>query len=281
MPLVVLGQRFVALECAEMARQFTARVLMRRVQLEDRFECLGCAFVIQVLFVVDACDALVERDFLARRNRQLYLCAQHVEQLAIAACASQHAVEAPQSVDEARIFGQYLAVSLLGRVQLVEIDVVRFCDFAQELMSFVATQGLRAGLPHQQRARRVARCVEQRHQTCAGLFVTWVFLQHRGIQLARGGRVVQARGQHLGCLHSKIAGQVRGRDVRAAQEHLPVLRPLLGLLVDLRQLQQGRVVIWLSRHQLRQPRQSQIRAHHPLGVPAAEVKEQRVTFGSA
>jgi MFS family permease len=70
----------------------TAGLIALGVQREHALQRFGRALVIQVLFVVNASNALEERDFLARGDCQIDLRAQHLEQLAVAAAAGEYAV---------------------------------------------------------------------------------------------------------------------------------------------------------------------------------------------
>ena len=89
---------------------------MLGIELEDCLEGFGRALMVEVLLVVHACHAFIERDLLTRRDGQIDLCLQHLQELAVAPGARQDAVHAPQRVDEARIFHEDIAVGLFRSV---------------------------------------------------------------------------------------------------------------------------------------------------------------------
>ena len=204
-----------------------------RVDREDRLEGLGGARVIEELLVVEARDALVEVDLLARRRRDLDLTLEDLEQLAVLAVAVEDAVEALQRVEVRGIDGEHGLEAARGLGEIVQVVLVDLGDLREGLGLLDAATRLGATLEDLRERLEVAGALRDARHGLAGAGVARIVREDGREEVAGAREVVEPRLEQLGGLGAEIARLGRGGGgVGAGHEETDELRPLLRAAVD-------------------------------------------------
>jgi hypothetical protein len=210
------GQRAPALEGAQVPSQIVGGAGAGRIHVEHRVERVGGLLMIEELLVVDGSDALEQTDLLTRRDGEIELSAQHLDQVLVAPATGQHAIEPAQRVEVLRVLLEHRPIEALGVGELVELDLVGFGDLAERgLALFAASASARPSITFS--ARAVSPCaLSKAHEALAPGTVARIFAEHALVEIERRPAGYPADWRAARGLGAQVARHVRRRDVRAA-----------------------------------------------------------------
>jgi hypothetical protein len=265
-----------ALERAIVAFERGQRAVVVAVDVENRLAGFGSLVVVEEFFLVNRGNALPESDPLARRDRDLDLLEQVVDELLVASRAVVDAIDTAQRVEMLRILVEHGLEAPAGLDHVVEPVLVHFADPAQELMPRFTPQRAGSALERLDQAGPVARCLVDPRQRFGRSLVRRILGQYPLVDLARRIESTQALLEDFGRFGPQVAGQRGGRGFGALHQHLTELRPLLGLAVDRGHPLERVVVCRIGREHALKTRQRQIGPLHLAFVPAAHARQDQV-----